>query len=288
MKQITNTIKSNIFNLKMFSLVALAGFMFSCEDNVLPEANSIEDLTPPSAMFSATESNGDWQTYDFSNQSVSSTTYAWTFGDGNTSTAKEPSNTYAAEGIYTVTLTSSDANGLTSTFSSDVEVVEPLVPVILLPEILEASFEDGMLDGGSGDGRDSWRNSDLGGVIQITSSPTNTGSQAAKFPSAGDRIAYQELEVSPNQDYVLEYWYTMKTSGTGHMTISVLAGDSFTDTSAAVAATIATFEGTDQTSSNDYVKVELPFNSGNNTMVSIYMFNAGVESRVDDVSLRLP
>ena len=75
MKQITNTIKSNIFNLKMLSLVALAGFMFSCEDNVLPEANSIEDLTPPSAMFSATESNGDWQTYDFSNQSVSSTTH---------------------------------------------------------------------------------------------------------------------------------------------------------------------------------------------------------------------
>jgi PKD repeat protein len=288
MKQIANTLKSNIFNIKMLSLVALAGFMFSCEDNVLPETNSIEDLTPPSAMFSATESNGDWQTYDFSNQSVSSTTYAWTFGDGNTSTAKEPSNTYAVEGIYTVTLTSSDANGLTSTFSSDVEVVEPLVPVILLPEILEASFEDGMLDGGSGDGRDSWRNSDLGGVIQITSSPTNSGSQAAKFPSGGDRAAYQELEVSPNQDYVLEYWYTMKTSGTGHMTVSVLAGDGFTDPSAAVAATIATYEGTDQSSSNTYVKVEMPFNSGNNTKVSIYMFNAGVESRVDDVSLRLP
>jgi PKD repeat protein len=261
--------------------------MFSCEDNVLPETNSIEDLTPPSAMFSATESNGDWQTYDFSNQSVSSTTYAWTFGDGNTSSSKEPSNTYAAEGIYTVSLTSSDANGLTSTFSSEVEVVMPLVPVILLPEILEASFEDGMLDGGSGDGRDSWR-TDLGGVIQITSSPTNTGSQAAKFPSGGDRAAYQELEVSPNQDYVLEYWYTMKTSGTGHMTVSVLAGDGFTDPSAAVAATIATYEGMDQSSSNTYVKVEMPFNSGNNTKVSIYMFNAGVESRVDDVSLRLP
>ena len=248
MKQIANTIKSNIFNLKMLSLVALAGFIFSCEDNVLPEANSIEDLTPPSAMFSATESNGDWQTFDFSNQSVSSTTYAWTFGDGSTSTSKEPSHTYAVEGIYNVSLTSSDANGLTSTFSSDVEVIEPLVPVILLPEILEASFEDGMLDGGSGDGRDSWR-TDLGGVIQITSSPTNSGSQAAKFPSGGDRAGYQELEVSPNQDYVLEYWYTMKTSGTGHMTVSVLAGDGFTDPSAAVAATIATFEGTDQSSS---------------------------------------
>jgi PKD repeat protein len=286
MKHIANTIKSNIFNFKMLSLFALAGLMFSCEDNVLPEANSIEDLTPPSAMFSASESNGDWQTFDFSNQSVSSTTYAWTFGDGSTSTSKDPSHTYAVEGIYNVTLTSSDANGLTSSFSSDVEVVEPLVPVILLPEILEASFEDGSLDG-TGDGRDSWR-TDLGGVIQITSSPVRTGSQAAKFPSAGDRAGYQELEVSPNQDYVLEYYYTMKTSGTGHMTVSVLAGGGHSDPSAAVAATIETFEGTDQTSSNDYVKVELPFNSGNNTTVSIYMFNAGVESRVDDVSLRLP
>jgi PKD repeat protein len=282
MKQIANTIKSNIFNLKMLSLVALAGFMFSCEDNVLPETNSIEDLTPPTAMFSATESNGDWQTYDFSNQSISSTTYAWTFGDGNASTSKEPSNTYAAEGVYTVSLTSSDANGLTSTFSSEVEVVMPIVPVILLPAILEPGFDNG------NDSRDAWRNGDLGGVIQITSSPTESGPKAAKFPSAGDRIAYQELEVSPNEDYILEYWYTMKTSGTGHMTVSVLGGDGFTDISTTAAATLATFEGTDQTSSNDYVKVELPFNSGNNTKVSLFMFNAGVESRVDTFSLRLP
>ncbi|MEM7388096.1 MAG: PKD domain-containing protein, partial [Verrucomicrobiota bacterium] len=63
--------------------------------------------------------------------------------------------------------------GESSTITQEVEIVEP---PLYEPFILEPSFEDGMLDGGSGDGRDSWRNSDLGGVIQITSSPVKSGS----------------------------------------------------------------------------------------------------------------
>ena len=279
LKKLVNT------KVLMVAAVAITFSMFSCSDFELPEAGSIPDLTPPSAKFGAVVSPESNLKINFANLSTSATDYQWDFGDGNSSTSKDASNTYAEIGQYTVTLIASDKLGATSTTSQIVVVEEQKA---ILPIVQEAGFEDGTLPDGSGDGRDSWRNSDLGGVIQITSSPTNSGSQAAKFPSGGDRAAYQELEVSPNQDYVLEYWYTMKTSGTGHMTVSVLAGDGFTDPSAAVAATIATYEGTDQSSSNTYVKVEMPFNSGNNTKVSIYMFNAGVESRVDDVSLRLP
>ena len=57
------------------------------------------------------------------------------------------------------------------------------------PIILEAGFEDDTLPEGGGDGRDSWRNSDLGGVIQITGSPVTFGDQGAKLPvPAGDRV----------------------------------------------------------------------------------------------------
>ncbi len=38
-------------------------------------------------------------------------TYQWTFGDGNTSTQPNPSNTYAAIGNYTVTLVATSSNG---------------------------------------------------------------------------------------------------------------------------------------------------------------------------------
>lgn len=45
----------------------------------------------------------------FQNTSIKATTYNWNFGDGNTSILKDPANTYAASGIYNVTLTASNA-----------------------------------------------------------------------------------------------------------------------------------------------------------------------------------
>ncbi len=44
----------------------------------------------------------------FSNASVGGTTYVWDFGDGNTSTAQNPTHTYANFGTYTVTLITTD------------------------------------------------------------------------------------------------------------------------------------------------------------------------------------
>lgn len=248
--------------------------------------NSIADATPPEAEFSFTQGvgpNEEWKDYTFANLSTSATTYSWDFGDGNTSTEVDGANTYAGEGTYTVTLTASDALGVTSTFSQTFEVVEPEAPMAIVPDILEASFEDNSLPDGTGDGRDSWRNSDLGGVIQITSSPVQNGAQAAKFPSAGDRIAYQELTVSPNSDYTIKYYYTIKTSNPGSITVSVLAGGGITDASAAT--TIASFEGTDQTSASDYVMVSLPFNTGANDTIAIYVSNQGEEARLDNFTI---
>ena len=137
---------------------------------------------------------------------------------------------------------------------------------------------------GTGDGRDSWRLSGAG-VIQITNSPVYNGSQAAKFPSAGDRAGYQAIEVTPNSDYTLSYYYTMKTSGTGNITVWILPGEvtefSQIDTSEA----LASYVGTDQTDANTYVQVDLPFNTGANDKVAILITNEGVESRLDDVSI---
>lgn len=51
------------------------------------------------------------------------TGYAWTFGDGGTSTATNPTHTYASDGSYTVTLTATDSTALTDDFSTTVSVV---------------------------------------------------------------------------------------------------------------------------------------------------------------------
>ena len=155
---------------------------------------------------------------------------------------------------------------------------------VLLPPVLEPSFEDLSLPDGTGDGRDSWR-SDLGEIMQITSGPTQEGAQAAKFPSDGSRMAYQELVVTPNSDYTLTYWYTMKSGDPGSITVAMLEGE-LTDLANVASQTLASHVGTDQTDSESYVKVDLPFTSGDDGTVAIYITNAVIESRVDSFSLK--
>ena len=94
------------------------------------------------------------------------------------------------------------------------------------------------------------------------------------------------MTVSANTDYVVTYYYTMKEDGDGSMTVAILGGG-ITDLDQAEAATLVKKVGTDQTDSGAYVKVDLFFNTGDNTTIAILMTNEGVESRVDEVSIAL-
>ncbi len=62
---------------------------------VSPVANFTANITSGSYPFEVT----------FTNKSSDSETYLWNFGDGNTSTEKNPSHTYVSQGNYTVSLT---------------------------------------------------------------------------------------------------------------------------------------------------------------------------------------
>ena len=47
----------------------------------------------------------------FTNTTTEGTTYAWDFGDGQTSTVMSPVHTYATQGIYNVSMTATNSNG---------------------------------------------------------------------------------------------------------------------------------------------------------------------------------
>jgi uncharacterized repeat protein (TIGR01451 family) len=66
----------------------------------------------PSADFSAFPLSGSWPLLvQFLNSSTGADSYAWDFGDGITATLSSPTHTYAAAGVYTVTLTAANLAG---------------------------------------------------------------------------------------------------------------------------------------------------------------------------------
>ncbi|MGN6150605.1 MAG: M20/M25/M40 family metallo-hydrolase [Lysobacteraceae bacterium] len=80
--------------------------------NTAPVANFTYTTSGLTASFTDTSSDAEGN--------ISSR--SWNFGDGTTSTATNPSRTYAAAGTYTVTETVTDAGGLSSTKSASVTV----------------------------------------------------------------------------------------------------------------------------------------------------------------------
>ena len=87
-------------------------------------------LNPPVAAFTGTPTSGAYPlAVQFTDQSSNGpTSWNWTFGDGGTSTAQNPSHTYTAAGSYTVSLTVANPDGGdTETKTGYITVTEPSV-----------------------------------------------------------------------------------------------------------------------------------------------------------------
>ncbi|WP_421150020.1 hypothetical protein [Seonamhaeicola sp. NFXS20] len=202
-------------------------------------------------------------------------------------------------GDYIVYLTVTDNLGKFDTTEKIVTVTQA-VPTIPVPEIAEPSFEDNSLFDGTGDGRDSWRVpsndawSPVGGgttVIQINSKSEEgilpDGVQAAKFPSTGERVAYQEIEVTPGAEYVITYFSAFNLDAEGQMTVSILTPNTSSYAEAQLEANIlATRTDTNEGRTVDVFKQHaLTFEAGENESVIIFATNSGDEARLDAFSI---
>ena len=82
--------------------------------NAFNAVNTGGGCVAPVANFSGTPTSGNAPlsvTFTNSSTGTGPLTYAWTFGDGGTSTAANPVYAYATAGTYTVTLTTTNACG---------------------------------------------------------------------------------------------------------------------------------------------------------------------------------
>ncbi len=107
-----------------------------------PYLEVICEDTPPTALFTHSPS------YPVANDTVTFnasasydpdgciTTYSWDFDDGNVTAVTSPmvTHSYLTYGNYTVTLTVTDNDGLTDVYSEIVEVVDPAILRVSLPE----------------------------------------------------------------------------------------------------------------------------------------------------------
>jgi len=104
--------------LLLLLIGATVSFMTSCGDD--PEVMGENPVA--SFQFEIDANNSFLVT--FSNFSQNATSYAWDFGDGNTSTEESPSYEYSAEGSYDVVLTATNAEG-SHTSTKTVNIVDP-------------------------------------------------------------------------------------------------------------------------------------------------------------------
>lgn len=203
-------------------------------------------------------------------------------------------------GQYNVALTVTDNLGKSET-TEKLITVNQAVPTIPVPEIAEPGFEDNSLFDGTGDGRASWnvpspridwnplgQDSFVG--IQINTKVEGVlpeGTQAAKFPADGGRVAYQEIEVTPGAEYVLTYFSAFNIDAAGTLTVSVLTPETTSYAESKLEANIIASRIDTNTGRvvDVFKKHAITFEAGNNESVIIYVTNTGVETRLDSFDI---
>lgn len=223
--------------------VAVMFYSVSPDDAWIDNVKVVEaaSVSAPSAAFSSEASTENFLKYSFTNMSTRGATFSWNFGDGNTSTEKSPTHTYASTGAYNVVLTAT--NSASSSMANEAIVVsDPAgVPATFAAALQNADFQtyptaennnndlvdawtidpDNTFNDATDTPFDFWRNDPLeawvsdpvnnggaGTTDKGSSSGTNaisaggTSNRSLKFDSSGER-AYQPFEVEDGVEYTI-------------------------------------------------------------------------------------
>jgi len=202
-----------------------------------------DDSTGPTADFSALPLAGDEPLRvaftDFSTSYDRIESWLWSFGDGGTSVSRSPTHTYAGDGLYTVSLTVTEADGDTNTETKvdyiSVYDTAPAADFSAVPlsgdEPLVVSFTD---LSASYDGIASWLWSFGDGQTSPCQNPTHTYSGDGLYTVS---LTVTEADGDTHTETKVDYISVYDTAPVADFSASPLSGDeplvvNFTDLSA--------------------------------------------------------
>ena len=192
-------------------------------------------------------------TATFTDASILAVSHNWDFGDGNTSTEVNPIHTYALDGTYDVTLTTTNSAGVSNSVTQQVPVggIQATFDAVIQNADMQSYptgemnnndlvdawtvDPDNTFNDGSNTPFDFWRNDDLeawvstpannggsGTTDKASSSGTDatsaggTSDRSLKFDSSGER-AYQPFEVETGVEYSISAFVKSETTPVGEV-----------------------------------------------------------------------
>lgn len=190
-------------------------------------------------------------TATFTDASILAVSHSWDFGDGNSSTDVNPVHTYATDGTYDVTLTTTNSAGASNSITQQVPVggIQATFDAVIQNADMESYptsennnndlvdawtvDPDNSFNDGSATPFDFWRNDDLeswvsspannggsGTTDKASSSGTDaqsaggTSGRSLKFDSSGER-AYQPFEVETGVEYSISAFVKSESTPEG-------------------------------------------------------------------------
>ena len=128
---------STVYTQPGFYTVQLISFGSSGSDTIIYN-NLIEVLPSPTADFQMTQSGPnceDDNIFSFQNLSTNAISYLWDFGDGNNSTAVNPSYTYSTSGSHVINMIATNNQGCTSNKMIPAITIEPNPSIVAYPDV---------------------------------------------------------------------------------------------------------------------------------------------------------
>ena len=201
--------------------------------------------------------------------------YAWTFGDGGTSTQASPSHDYAAGGTYDVTLTVSDSTGAVS--DPTTKRVTVGVASVFAVDTFGRTVADGWGSadvGGDWSGSPGFSVSDGGGQVSVPASftrytllPASVGDATSTFTISTDKAI---AAGNANVNYILhhnsdgDYRLKLRYLNTGEVTVWLTRKVGSSETLLADGGTVGGFTQTAGATLN--VKIDAATTSGTTTL----------------------